>query len=85
MKKHKLIYIKWTDAVFSSDAWVSLDTAKDWASLSDWEVESVGWLVDETKEYVVIASKKQAGTEMEMQYGLLLKIPKTWIRERKYL
>lgn len=82
----KLVYIRWCDAIQNvSDAWKTKEVIEEWAVTSDWEVESVGWIVCEKKEYLVLCSKKQKDQWNEEQLGLLLKIPKTWIRERRYL
>jgi hypothetical protein len=82
----KLILIKWCDAIQNvTDAWSSREIVEQWAKTSDWEVESVGFLLADTKEYIVLSSKREIDQDGEEQFGMLIKIPKTWIRERHEL
>lgn len=80
MKKH-ITYIRWCDATSSLQTWFKVDEAIEWAKNENWEVENVGWILEETKEWILLASKVSS----EGQVGQLFKIPKTWIRERKKL
>ena len=73
------MYIEWGDAI-SNTGWMEKNDAIDWGENSDWIVKNVGWLLKETKEYILLAAKYSEGSK---EYGLLHKIPKTWIRERK--
>jgi hypothetical protein len=82
--KAKVTYIKWCDATSNENAWRTLDEALDWADNENWEVENIGWILKETREYILLATKRSKETEdLDSQYGNLFKIPKTWIRERK--
>jgi len=84
----KLIYIQWADATSPADeTWQSKDEILDWAKNDSFWIESVGWLLEENKRYLVLASKRsttKTGEEL-IQYGLPIKIPKTWIRKRKII
>lgn len=77
-QKYPLIYIEWCDA-YGNSAWFTEKEAIAWGEGDDWVNKQVGWLLKETKEYMVIASRWQNAQE---QWGHLQKIPKTWIRER---
>lgn len=83
MKNLQLVYIKWCDATSKFESWMTLDESIEWANNENWTVDIVGWILKETKEYILIASKKSNETDMDVQYGQVFKIPKTWIRERK--
>lgn len=76
--KSKLIYIEWCDAI-SNTGWMSLDEVLKWGNDEAWIVKNVGWLLKETREYLLLAAKYSDGSE---EYGLLHKIPKTWIKKR---
>jgi len=79
MKVKPLIYIEWGDAI-SNTGWVSEDDAVAWADSEDWIVKNIGWVVKETKDYILLAGKYSEGSE---EWGLVHKIPKTWIKTRK--
>ena len=72
--------VTWCDA-FSMAEWLSLEEVFEEAEKKGWEVTEVGWLLRETKEYIVIASQLQTGGS----FGNITKVPKTWIRERVVL
>ena len=81
----KLIYIEWEDAV-SNDEWAYEDVARIWAKTTSLTVKQVGWVLEENKRYLVLVSRRhdwQGGHDS--QFGMLQKIPKTWIRKRKVL
>jgi len=82
--KNKLIYIEWCDAVANAN-WFTKDSAELWAKEgSDWVIKESGYVVDETKEYICLASRyKSEDSNTEEQFGGLQKIPKTWIKKRK--
>lgn len=80
----KLIYIKWTDAC-SSPSWFTKEDALKWARSKDWIVENIGWLMEETDKYILICARRSDDVENRGEYGLLQKIPKTWIIKRKIL
>ena len=79
----KMIYIRWTDATSKPLSWLNLDECLKWGRTENWEVESLGFLIEETKEYILMALSRGLGNEEEPCYGELFKIPKTWIRIRK--
>lgn len=83
----KLVYIKWCDAVALFETWSTKEEALEWSENESWEVESVGWILKETKKYILLTSKIDlvSSDAIDDHYGLLFKIPKTWILERKEL
>lgn len=85
----KLVYLQWLDATSPVEgSWWSEEEALNWASNDDYWVEEVGWILKETKEYILFCSKKSTTTNRVnniVQYGNLLRVPKPWIRKRKTL
>lgn len=81
----KLIYIEWADAINNhASNWNTKEDVTLWAKESDWYIRECGWLIEETKEHIVLAgSWKPEDEYTEEQFSLLKKIPKTWIRKRK--
>lgn len=83
--KNKLIYLEWEDAC-SLHEWRHESQLLDWANNTEYMVKQVGWLIKETKRFIFIASRFSPGNTYqeiyEDQYGMLQKIPKTWVRKR---
>lgn len=77
-----MVYVRWCDAVSNANGWSSEEEAIDWAESVEWLTETVGWIMKETKEYLLIASQRGAYKDCLYDYGMLLKIPKTWIKLR---
>ena len=75
----KLVYLEWGDAI-SNTGWMSKEDALEWGEEQHWLVKNVGWLLKETKDYILLAAKYSDGSG---EYGLLHKIPKTWIKRRE--
>lgn len=85
MSKHKLVYIEWEDAT-SRSGWHLNEEVDDWIKGRGWFVNHVGWVIRETKKYIVLAgSQVEKDGHGDEQWGNLQKIPKTWIRKRKIL
>lgn len=83
--KYKLVYLEWSDSI-SNSMWKNLDEAIEWAKGRDWLVRHIGWILVETKKYILIAGSWTPETDSsEEQFGNLQKIPTTWIRKRKIL
>ena len=80
----KLIYIEWADA-HTSTGWHNEEVTELWSN-TDWYICEAGWLIKETKKYLIIATALKPENEYEdKQYLNLHKIPKTWIRKRKII
>lgn len=82
--KFKLIYIEWCDAISHTRGWMTKKEAFDWAKNEDWIVRQAGFLMEETKEYILLASRINPQPDTDDGYNTdgLFKIPKTWIRKR---
>lgn len=80
----KAVYIEWADAFSNYQSWVELSDAKEWASSEDWIVKQTGFILKETKEYILLASKLNPHTETGLTVNVsgVMKLPKTWIRKR---
>jgi len=83
---NKLIYIEWSDAHTNTAGWRTEADAKLWAKTTDWWICECGWVIEETKEYIAIATALKPANEFEdKQYLNLHKIPKGWIRKKEVL
>lgn len=80
-KDAPLVYIEWEDAV-SEAAWVTDQGLKDWLRDSEQLVRQVGWIVQETKNYIALVGRICTTGPHTQDYGMLQKIPKTWIKRR---
>jgi hypothetical protein len=81
--KYPLIYIEWCDAIESNEGWQDINVIKYWAKTSDWIVKECGFLIEETKEYIVFASRiGNYHDDNEPKFGGINKIPNTWIKKR---
>ena len=82
----KLIYVKWKDAMASDTSWMSLDQAIEWGEDVCSDIDEIGYLIEENKEYILLASKINGGSEDSYtMVACLMKIPKKYIVERKDL
>ena len=77
-----LIYIEWCDSVSDTPHWVTMEDAKEWANNEDWVICQSSFLIEETKEYILVASQYNPQSDTDSRYSNLHKIPKTWIRKR---
>ena len=78
--KLKLVKIRWCDACDINYNWKHLDDIMEDINSKNWECETVGWILKETKEYIAIAST------LSTDYAkFVIKIPTTWIRSKKIL
>ena len=81
--KMKAAYLEWGDALTSNN-WFTTHEADMWCQESNWIIKEVGWIVQETKEYIVFShSWKPADEYTAEQFNGLHKIPKNWIIKRK--
>ena len=86
-KKYKLICFEWSDTTSPVDnGWKTPEECIKWAEEDDYWVKQTGFIIKETKKYLLIASRFNttfsAGREIET-VGDITKIPTTWIRNRK--
>ena len=71
------VYIKWIDAMSADTQWKTIEDAIDWGADVDCTVEEIGFIVEENKEYILLASR----INNNMVAGLM-KIPKKYITKR---
>ena len=87
-KDQKLIYIKWLDA-HSSGGWHTPESLQDFLDKEECVVENVGWVFYEDKKEICMCARRIAWdrdtTPKESEFGMLQKIPKSWIIDRKIL
>lgn len=81
-----LIYIEWADAHTNTAGWRTEEEAILWAQETDWIIRECGWVIEETEEYIAIATAlKPENDYEERQYLNLHKIPKGWVKARVVL
>ncbi len=80
-----IVHLQWQDAHGNSGWHTDEETAK-WMK-GVWMCSDVGYLIHETKTYLVFAQRYCPDTDAsdEILWGGLHKIPKAWIRDRKVL
>jgi hypothetical protein len=84
MKVGDLIYIEWQDAIANS-SWSDKKEMEDWFENQSMIVSEVGWVYKATKEYIGVYSRRTDWSDSFSQFGLLQKIPKTWIKKIRIL
>ena len=79
MSKNRIKKIQWLDAV-ANKSWFYEDEMKIWSEKTNCIIEEIGFIVAETKDYIVFATsiKQDDGVE-PIRYGGLHKIPKQMI------
>ncbi len=78
----KLVYVEWCDAISLEVQWQTEEELLEWAKSEDWIVRQVGWIIEETEKYILLAGKISHDSNGDTQVGLGLKIPTTWILKR---
>jgi len=83
---YKLIKIGWADAIENQDGWHTLEEAQEWHKDDDWIVHQVGWILEETKDYIVLFNKyNEPSAGRKATISGLFKIPKPWIKYKTIL
>lgn len=83
-EKYKLVYIEWCDAIDAGTGWRTTENAKKWAKTDEWIIRQVGWVIKETKKYILICSKyNPQGKGYHDEISHCTKIPTTWIIKYK--
>lgn len=87
--KYPLLYVEWLDCISPvKRGWRTEEEALIWGRTVDFMVKEVGWLIEETKDYILLAARFNITTEDKDEFislGELCKIPKGWIKKRKLL
>lgn len=78
--EHPLVYIVWQDASANS-GWFTSQELKDWRYTAPFIIHEVGWIFEETEEYLVYYTH-WAPQESKGLFGSVHYIPKTWILQR---
>lgn len=79
----KLIYIEWDDAANGNPHWLTLEEVIEWAEEAEWLVKQTGWIVKETKEYILLSSGLQTADDYsKSNYLGAMRIPKCCIKKR---
>jgi len=81
----KPVYVEWLDAHAYSSGWYDEQEIKDISKESRIVVRHLGWLYAEDSSMIMIFSRYTKFNDGEKQYGHLQKIPKTWIKRKKFL
>ena len=82
-RKKKIVYIKWADAFHQEPCrWNSWKKINEFFNDPDFQVETVGWIIKEDKEYILISPMKSLH---DNSFGHIQKIPKGTIIEKKIL
>lgn len=80
---HKLIYIEWCDAVNGNPHWLTKDQVIEWAEEGEWIVKQTGWLVKETKEYILLGfGLREGDAYSESNFLGAMQIPKGCIKKQ---
>jgi hypothetical protein len=82
VKSPRLVLVTWIDSV-TYGGWKFPDEVNKWMDNPASKIESVGYLIRENKDVVVIASSKTEGAEK--QHSALTLIPKVAIKKIKTL
>jgi len=84
----QLIYLQWADATVLYEGWQNEEEAIEWADTESFWIEHIGWVLKETKDYLLLVSARSTatkGSKSDIKYEHVHKIPKTWIRKRKII
>lgn len=78
----KLIFIEWYDAITMKNGWYIENDVKEWGQNMDWLIKQAGYLIEDNKKYILLASKYNPQESEESKYSEITKIPKGWIKKR---
>lgn len=85
IKNLKLYLVEWQDS-HSDSGWLTKEQLEKFINREKCIVENIGYLIHETKDEICIASRRMKWAEDgDPQWGMVQKIPKTWIRKIKLL
>jgi len=77
--EYPLVYIKWVDICDNTVGWTPLVKMSEWIQ-PDWTVEQIGWLYEETDDYLVLINMV---SESMGSVSHMTKIPKTAVIYRE--
>lgn len=73
----KLVRIVWTDPSDRA-AWQHVDDVAEWANDGSYVCESVGWLIYEDDETVIVAARRSVVDQAAV--GLSMRVPRAVVR-----
>ena len=80
MKKRKIVYVEWDDAVSAPNGWI--DDFDEWKKTSSYIIKEVGFLLEENKKEIFLASFiKEEDPNTTERHGNVRRIPKGWIKK----
>lgn len=80
--KPTLTYLEWVDA-HTNAGWFTKEEIDEWMHC-EWTIREAGWVIRETKEFIVFATAHKPADEWtDEEFCSLHKIPKQWIKNRK--
>ena len=82
MKKEEKVEVIWDDAYHLTDSWLTFEEIAEAYKQERFRVTSIGWLLYEDKEYIIIGSKQ---SKDKRSYGFVMMIPKGMIIKTKVI
>ena len=82
---YEAVYIEWIDAMAHDDVWIDEEDAVKWAEGDEGLVKQVGWIIKETSDYILLASRLGEINRDTPDFGGVFKIPTKWMRVREEL
>lgn len=74
LQELSLVMVRWLDAEFSEYGWQDSEEFNKWCNESIKPVQTVGWLIRDTEEFIVVLSTMDSDS-----MSGAVKIPKTWV------
>ena len=85
IKDPKLYLVEWHDA-HSDSSWLSKTQTEEFINKEKCIIQQIGWLISESKDEIVLGCRQMKWvTEGDSRWGMVQKIPKTWIRKKEIL
>jgi len=75
-KKYPFVIVDWTDAC-SRAGWMNEGEISDFIKDKAFETKNAGWLVRETKDFLMVAARISFADDM---FGLVEKLPKRMVK-----
>lgn len=82
MKSNKLVYIEWEDAYSVPSGWQTKKEIGGILSNESFIVKQTGFVIKETKRFIVLANQVNYLKLSDSQYSGLHRIPKGCLRKR---
>ncbi len=80
------VRLSWVDAIENNEGWMSLRDAKNWGRTDQWLIHQTGWIIKQTKEYILLVSRiSEPSSGRGSDVSGVFKIPTTWIKYKKVL